>query len=998
MLTYGTEFGVFVITLCVLVNPSLGMLRANVTGDVILGGLFPIHRGTDDGQCGDIQEQDGIQTLETAIWTLQQINAKYQNLRIGLVAMDTCESDTVALENALEFVSMDGINLGSNPIDYGYICRDGSLPYQNSFTGPVRMSNRAVGVVGAAFSQVSIAVASFLRLFKVPQISYWSTSPELSDQDRFSYFKRTVPSDAFQARVIVNILLHLEWWYVVALYEQTSYGANLYFETKRLAEEEGICFGLTEKITPSKDGIDDELERLAYKISDIKNSHGKVVVILITHYGLAKALFQAVDRKSLVDTVRWIGVDAWAGRQFDETIQKVVGGAIAVQPLARKLEGFDDYFTSLTPATNSLNPWFREYWEYHFNCKLHGNTKTGNSCTGKERLSSANGYEQLQSLYYVRDAILAFADALHQIHRDTCGLYYRGICPNMAASLTGDMLLSALDNVEFTGNDTARNDNVEFTDPLGFPFHFINGTDGPPRYSIMVYRKEGNKFQWQEVGNYTGLEGQYRFDIQNLPYNKSICSSACDVGQEKRVLASRPCCWYCKDCTKDQYVSEEFTCETCPQSTSPNNFRNACSLLPVEYVSFGDSIAVVACVFSSVGILLCVFVFVIYIRSRSTPIVKASGIELSFVLLAGIVLSYASTFIFIAKPSDVICGFRRALLGICYTMCYATILTKTNRIYRIFSMRERKTNRVIMKRFTSSKSSLVITLLLCAIECVAIVVWLIFDPPKAVNMDYKPDDVIHNILVCHDSMDFSYIGVLIYPFILMLVCIVYAVKTRKTPDGFNETKFITFCCSSTVIVWIAFIPTYFSTNNSFLRMASLTLSLFVNATVILSLLFLRKIYIVLFRPKKNTREKVMSRASLSHDLGDKESNYSNVHTRPVSTCSVSRPDRQDVQETGKQVNGIKPEVKRMDSEGFSISTPGIGSLGMSLSGSQILSEILPNMQERTVNPRHLTLRDPEDSVDPGVSRSRLKPYQHVIPEIKVNDMPLSSLASNKVVS
>ncbi|XP_021346802.1 metabotropic glutamate receptor 6-like [Mizuhopecten yessoensis] len=974
MMAYLIGYEVFIIIFSVIAQPTHGILWANVSGDVFLGGLFPIHRATDNGRCGGIHEQDGIQTLETAVWTLKQINDKSQNLKIGLVSMDTCETDTVALENALEFVSMDGVTFDLDPAEDGYVCRDGSIPYRNSTTGPVRMGNRAVGVVGAAFSQVSIAVASFLRLFKVPQISYWSTSPELSDKGRFSFFKRTVPSDAFQARVIVNILTQLEWWYVVAVYEQTTYGANLYFEMKRLAEEEGICFGLTEEIKLSKVGLDDELETIAHRISDAKNTHGKVVVILITHYGLAKSLFQAVDRKSLGDKVRWIGVDAWAGRQFDETIQQVVSGAIAVQPLARKLKGFDEYFTSLTPATNTWNPWFQEYWEFHFNCKL--SDKSTSPCTGKEQLSAANGYEQLQSLYYVQDAVTAFADALHKIHQDACGLYYRGICPNMATKLTGETLLTALDN-------------IEFIDPLGFPFQFINGTDGPPRYSIMMYRKNGDKFQWQEIGNFTDSDGLYRFDIEKLPYNVSVCSSVCDTGEERRVTASRPCCWYCKQCTKDQYVSDEFTCETCPQSSTPNNLRNACHPLPLEFVSFGDPVAIFACVFSSVGILLCLFVLVIYIRFRSTPIVKASGIELSFVLLAGIVLSYGATFMFMAKPSPVICGFRRTLLGVCYTVCYATILTKTNRIYRIFSMKE-NAKILRMKRFTSSKSSLVITILLCAIELVAIVVWLIFDPPKAVQMDYKTGDAIRNVLVCHDSMDFSYIGVLIYPFILMIICIVYAVKTRKTPDGFNETKFITFCSTSTFIIWVAFIPTYFATSNSSLRVASLTMSLLVNATVILTLLFLRKIYIVLFRPMKNTREKVMSRASLSHDLGD--SNCSNVQPRPASTYSISR---QDVKETVRKVNGIKAEVVRMDSEGFSVPSPGIGSLGMSLSGSQMLLDITGNVHENNENSSRQAIHVLDGNVENGHSTSpavtkKGRSLKVILPEIKLNDIPLST--------
>ena len=49
-------------------------------------------------------------------------------------------------------------------------------------------------------------MATLLRIFKIPQISYQSTSPTLSDRERFSYFFRTVPSDVTQAYAILEIL------------------------------------------------------------------------------------------------------------------------------------------------------------------------------------------------------------------------------------------------------------------------------------------------------------------------------------------------------------------------------------------------------------------------------------------------------------------------------------------------------------------------------------------------------------------------------------------------------------------------------------------------------------------------------------------------------------------------------------------------------------------------------------------------------------------------
>ena len=54
-------------------------------------------------------------------------------------------------------------------------------------------------LIGAASSGPSEAVAEIGARYRVPQISYSSTSPALSDGSRYPMFLRTPPSDAFQA-------------------------------------------------------------------------------------------------------------------------------------------------------------------------------------------------------------------------------------------------------------------------------------------------------------------------------------------------------------------------------------------------------------------------------------------------------------------------------------------------------------------------------------------------------------------------------------------------------------------------------------------------------------------------------------------------------------------------------------------------------------------------------------------------------------------------------
>jgi hypothetical protein len=74
-----------------------------------------------------------------------------------------------------------------------------------------------VGVIGPASSSVAIQVQNLLQLFQIPQIGYSTTSKDLSDKNRFSYFLRVVPSDYYQAQVMVDIVRKYNWTYVSAV-------------------------------------------------------------------------------------------------------------------------------------------------------------------------------------------------------------------------------------------------------------------------------------------------------------------------------------------------------------------------------------------------------------------------------------------------------------------------------------------------------------------------------------------------------------------------------------------------------------------------------------------------------------------------------------------------------------------------------------------------------------------------------------------------------------
>lgn len=59
------------------------------------------------------------------------------------------------------------------------------------------------------------------------QVSYFSTSPELSNKQRFEYFSRTIPSDHYQVKAMVEIVKSMGWTYVSIIYEESNYGIKV---------------------------------------------------------------------------------------------------------------------------------------------------------------------------------------------------------------------------------------------------------------------------------------------------------------------------------------------------------------------------------------------------------------------------------------------------------------------------------------------------------------------------------------------------------------------------------------------------------------------------------------------------------------------------------------------------------------------------------------------------------------------------------------------------
>ncbi|XP_069387193.1 metabotropic glutamate receptor 7 isoform X4 [Paralichthys olivaceus] len=771
-----------------------------VEGDVTLGGLFPVHaRGVPGIPCGDIKKENGIHRLEAMMYALDQINGDEEllpNVTLGARILDTCSRDTYALEQSLTFVQAL-IQKDTSDVR----CTNGEPPV---FVKP----EKVVGVVGASASSVSIMVANILRLFQIPQISYASTAPELSDDRRYDFFSRVVPPDSFQAQAMVDIVQAMGWNYVSTVASEGSYGEKGVDAFMQLSREAGgICIAQSLKIPHDHKPSDfDKIIRLL-----LDTRYARAVILFASDEDI-RGILNASKRADQVGHFLWLGSDSWGAKNSPiHQLEDAAVGAVTILPKRATISGFDAYFTSRTLENNRRNVWFAEYWEENFNCKLMSSSKRDESsrkCTGS----------------------------------------------------------------------------------AGTAVTFNRNGDAPGRYDLFQYQWSnvtGRGYrvigQWTESLQINIEDMQWPLGEQDVP--SSVCSLPCKTGERKKVVKGMACCWHCEPCDGYQYQYNEFTCKLCSYNTRPNANRTSCQPIPIIKLEWHSPWAVIPVFLAMLGIIATLFVMATFIRYNDTPIVRASGRELSYVLLTGIFLCYIITFLMIAKPDVGVCSFRRIFLGLGMCISYAALLTKTNRIYRIFEQGKKS---VTAPRLISPTSQLAITSSLISVQLLGVLIWFGVDPPNII-IDYEEQktinpDLARGVLKC-DITDLQIICSLGYSILLMVTCTVYAIKTRGVPENFNEAKPIGFTMYTTCIVWLAFIPIFFGTAQSaeklYIQTTTLTISMNLSASVALGMLYVPKVYVIIFHPELNVQKRkrsfkaVVTVATMSSRLSHKASDRPN---------------------------------------------------------------------------------------------------------------------------
>ncbi|XP_075448994.1 extracellular calcium-sensing receptor [Ascaphus truei] len=912
--------------------------RAQKKGDIILGGLFPIHFGV-EAKDQDLKSRPesvecirynfrGFRWLEAMIFAIEEINNSttlLPNMTLGYRIFDTCNTVSKALEATLSFVAqnkIDSLNL-------------------DEFCNCSKHIPSTIAVVGATGSGISTAVANLLGLFYIPQVSYASSSRLLSNKNQFKSFMRTMPNDEQQATAMADIIEYFRWNWVGTIAADDDYGRPGIEKFREEAEERGICIDFSELISQYSD--EDDIQTAVH---NIQNSTAKVIVVFSSGPDL-EPLIKEIVRRNITGRI-WLASEAWASSSLIAIPEffHVIGGTIGFALRAGHIPGFREFLHKVHPKRSPSNGFVKEFWEETFNCYLPegsqnpapsvpflsnhmDNNRVGNNtsafrllCTGQENLTSVEtpylDFTHLRISYNVYLAVYSIAHALQDIYNCAPGngLFTNGSCADIM-KVEAWQVLKYLRHLNFTNNMGEHVDFNESGDLVG-------------NYTIVNWHlsEEDGSVVFEEIGHYNVYAKQNERLFINeskilwsgfsreVPF--SNCTRDCQEGTRKGIIEGQPtCCFECVDCPDGEYADETdaSACEKCAEDYWSNENHTFCIAKQIEFLSWTEPFGIALTMFAILGIVLTSFVLGVFIKFRNTPIVKATNRELSYLLLFSLLCCFSSSLFFIGEPQDWTCRLRQPAFGISFVLCISCILVKTNRVLLVF---EAKIPTSFHRKWWGLNLQFLLVFLCTFVQIVTCVIWLYTAPPLSYRNQELEDEII--FITCHEGSLMA-LGFLIgYTCLLAAICFFFAFKARKLPENFNEAKFITFSMLIFFIVWISFIPAYSSTYGKFVSAVEV-IAILASSFGLLACIFFNKIYIILFKPSRNTIEevrcstvahafKVAARATLRRsNVSHKRSNSLGGSTGSTPSSSISsKGNHEEPFSAGERARGCKQKV------------------------------------------------------------------------------------------
>uniref|UniRef100_A0A3B4TJE4 G-protein coupled receptor family C group 6 member A n=1 Tax=Seriola dumerili TaxID=41447 RepID=A0A3B4TJE4_SERDU len=799
-------------------------LAATAPGDIIIGGIFPVHTTLYCLSCRLRFKKKALDMVLAMINAIEVMNKSplltEVNVTLGYRILDSCADVSTTLRATADFMGREGSNTSTS-------------------RQPI------MAVIGPSHSGTTIAMARQLTLRMIPQVrgrtSFSATAVTLSDKTRYPAFMRTVPNDKHQTAAMVRLIKTYDWNWVGIITSDGEYGRSALelFVTQALKNK--ICVAFS-SVLPNPENSPDFKNDIKQAARAIRTNINAKVIVSFARTDQMTLLYQELKDQTLregkeVDSMRrvWLASDSWSSSSSvtGNLTLKDIGDVVGFTFKNGNVSSLIEYLNRLEAAGHQHtgnNSFLQEFYQQLNNSNFSTDTELVSEAVRVLKKEINN-----DTVFSLEMALSAIAHAV------------ASVCRSRDCKTPGSVqpweVLEALKKQGFKYGGKSYNFNEEGDLLLG--------------YDMNLWRSDGREIHINEVvaeydlltNNFTYTNHSTTQQLMKLKDIKSKCSNSCVPGEIKKTAEGQhTCCYECINCTANHYSNETDMdqCLRCDTETEWSSERSSvCTPKTLTYFSWDDSFAVALVTFTALGIVLVLMVSALFLHQRDTPVVKAAGGPLSQVVLFSLIVSYISAMLFVGQPNSPQCKARQVLFGISFTLCVSCILVKTLKILLAFQFNPELQE--VLRRFYRPY---VIVSIIVALQIVICVCWMVLDGPVEMIISNSNSNI--RLEQCAEGSVVAFWMMLGYIAILAFVCFVCAFKVRRLPQDYNEARFITFSMLLYLISWLIFIPVYKTSPGKYQSAVEMVIILISNYGI-LSCHFFPKCYIILFKKEKNTK-------------------------------------------------------------------------------------------------------------------------------------------------
>ncbi|XP_077169345.1 vomeronasal type-2 receptor 26-like [Paroedura picta] len=757
---------------------------------------------------------------------------------------------------------------------------DAKMTYQNTLSllstwdRPIPNFNcdiqkNLVSIIAALDSETSVHVTNLLGLYKIPQVAYCF----VNEKKHFPFLHQMVPSEDYQYRGIVQLLLHFQWIWVGIVAMDDDKGTNFMQTLITMFSENGICTAFTERL-PTMVSLLDPLYLMEYTESvtlslDLSNvivlsGHTQTMFALFAFMNLAKLSSMAVTAMNKV----WILTAEWefTSNTYQEGLDALVlNGSLSFAIQSTELLAFQNFLRILDPDDPKGDGFIRVFWEQAFGCSFPGSNtddEDRENCSGKEKLERLPKpvFEMRMTgrSYSIYNAVHMIACALNAMyivgHKHRARVNKERFSPSQLQLWQLHSFLRTTSFNNSAGDKVAFNSNGE----LAAGFDIINWITFQNQSFSRV--KVGRMDPWAPSGkevtfNKKVISWQSTFN-QVLP--RAACNDKCQPGHSRKKKEGKPfCCYDCVPCPEGKISDKKDMddCFKCPEDQYPNDNHNKCLPKVVQFLSYEEPLGIILAFLALFLSLISALVLTIFIKHQNTPIVKANNRDLTYSLLISLLLCFLCSLLFIGHPHTVTCHLQQTTFCIIFSVAVSCVLAKTITVALAFLATKPGSQ---IRKWLGKKLAVSVVSCCSFIQAGICTVWLCIAPPFP---DVDAHSLIQEIVLeCNEGSAIMFYSAVGFMGVIAIVNFIVAFLVRKLPDNFNEARFITFSMLVFCSVWVSFIPTYMSTKGKY-KVAVEIFSILASSTGLLVCIFSPKCHIIMLRPELNCKDKLTKRQS-----------------------------------------------------------------------------------------------------------------------------------------